>query len=143
MPDSPISDPINEHDDSSDAPVQKLEVVLNKLPVGWFHYRLLLICGLSFMADGMEVSLLSFISTCAGIDWDLSGTQIALITSVVFAGELFGSICFGPIADSHGRRLAFMICTYLTARFVTATLYPHSRRLCDNYHCGISKWNIS
>jgi hypothetical protein len=34
-------------------PVRNLDKVLEKLPVGWFHYRLLIICGLSFMADGM------------------------------------------------------------------------------------------
>mmetsp|Transcript_24551 Transcript_24551/g.36146 ORF Transcript_24551/g.36146 Transcript_24551/m.36146 type:complete len:495 (-) Transcript_24551:206-1690(-) len=98
-----------------------LDQVLEGLPVGWFHYRLLFICGLAFMADGMEVSLLSFVSTCAGIDWDLSDAQIALITSVVFAGELLGSMFFGPIADKYGRRGAFMLsCTIITiAGFVS------------------------
>ena len=28
--------------------------VLDNIPVGFFHYRLLLICGLSFMADGED-----------------------------------------------------------------------------------------
>lgn len=113
-----------DHESTECMPVRNLDEILEKLPVGWFHYRLLIICGLSFMADGMvyiyyyviftyltkEVSLLSFISTCAGMDWDLSGTQVALITSIVFAGELLGSIFFGPIADAYGRRQAFMIC---------------------------------
>jgi hypothetical protein len=34
--------------------------------VGYFHYRLLLMCGMCFMADAMEVSLLAFMATCAG-----------------------------------------------------------------------------
>jgi hypothetical protein len=37
---------------------------------------------LAFMADGMEISLLSFISLCAGSEWGLSDAQIALITSI-------------------------------------------------------------
>lgn len=41
-----------------------LDEVIEKIPVGWFHYRLLFICGLAFMADGLEVSLLAFISAC-------------------------------------------------------------------------------
>jgi hypothetical protein len=41
-----------------------LDAVIEKIPVGWFHYRLLFICGLAFMADGLEVSLLSFVSAC-------------------------------------------------------------------------------
>ena len=61
-------------------------------PAGWFHWRLLLITGLANAADGMEVSLLAFMSVCVGIDWDLTDGQIASIASVVFAGELVGSL---------------------------------------------------
>jgi MFS transporter, PHS family, inorganic phosphate transporter len=57
----------------------------------------------------MEVSLLSFMSICAGADWDLSDYQMALITSVVFIGQLFGSAIFGPVADDYGRHKAFAI----------------------------------
>jgi hypothetical protein len=65
--------------------------VLCKYP-GWFHWRLLLITGLANAADGMEVSLLTFMSVCVGLDWDLSDSQVASIASVVFAGELVGSL---------------------------------------------------
>ena len=65
--------------------------MLCKYP-GWFHWRLLLITGLANAADGMEVSLLAFMSVCAGLDWDLSDSQVASIASVVFAGELVGSL---------------------------------------------------
>jgi hypothetical protein len=53
---------------------------------------LLLITGLANAADGMEVSLLTFMSVCVGLDWDLSDSQVASIASVVFAGELVGSL---------------------------------------------------
>ena len=56
----------------------------------------------------MEVSLLSFVATCAGIDWDLSDSEIASITSVVFAGELLGSMFWGHFADVYGRRVCFV-----------------------------------
>ena len=41
-----------------------LDDIIEQIPVGLFHYRLLFICGLAFMADGLEVSLLSFIAAC-------------------------------------------------------------------------------
>lgn len=70
------------------------------------------------MADAMEVALLSFISICAGEDWDLSNAQVtdpsprltdqcltsrrmtpdlsdqqvASITGAVFGGQILGSI---------------------------------------------------
>jgi MFS family permease len=49
------------------------------------------------------------VATCAGIDWDLTGSEIASITSVVFAGELVGSMFWGPLADKYGRRVAFIL----------------------------------
>jgi putative MFS transporter len=63
------------------------EELLDQFPVGFFHYKLFLICGLSFMCDAMEATLLSFLSNCAGDDWNLSNGQKATIISVVFAGR--------------------------------------------------------
>jgi hypothetical protein len=39
-------------DEEKNTEEKTLEQMLDKIPVGWFHYRLLLICGLAFMADG-------------------------------------------------------------------------------------------
>jgi MFS family permease len=86
-----------------------LNEVIDGIPLGPFHYRLLVLCGLAFMADAMEVSLLSFLSECAGAEWNLSNPEIALITSSVFAGELVGGGVFGPMADIYGRRNTFLI----------------------------------
>ena len=48
---------------------QTLDAVIEQIPIGRFHYRLLFICGLAFMADGLEVSLLSFISACGKMEY--------------------------------------------------------------------------
>ena len=55
-----------------------------------------------------EVSLLSFLSICAGIEWELSAAQSASITSIVFCGEMIGALSWGSVADSLGRRVAFV-----------------------------------
>lgn len=39
--------------DPSNAPHKTLNDVLENIEIGWFHYRLLILCGLSFMADAM------------------------------------------------------------------------------------------
>jgi hypothetical protein len=92
-----------------------LDEALNMIPVGKFHYSLVLMTGLAFMADAMEVSLLSFIAMCAGAEWDLTNEEIATVTSSVFIGELFGGVLFGPLADNYGRRIAFLIACILIA----------------------------
>lgn len=99
----------------SSAEKKPLNEVIDMIPVGLFHYRLLFICGLAFMADGLEVSLLSFMSACAGIEWGLSDDQIALISSIVFAGQFAGTLFFGYFADRFGRRIGFLLCCMLVS----------------------------
>jgi len=91
-------------------PVKTLDEVIDTMPEGRFHWRLLAICGLSFMADSMEVTLLSFISMCASVQWNLPDAEMASITSAVFAGQFVGGLFWGPIADRFGRRKAFICC---------------------------------
>lgn len=81
-----------------------LNECIEGMPLGWFHVRLLIITGLGNMADGMEISLILFIGTCAGESWSLTSHEIALICSVVFGGEMAGSLFWGPLADYWGRR---------------------------------------
>lgn len=90
-----------------------LDEVIEMIPVGIFHYRLLLICGLAFTTDALEISLLSFIATCAGDDWDLSDAQVASIASVVFVGILIGSFFWGKAADRYGRKNSFLVACIL------------------------------
>jgi len=86
----------------------QVDEVLDMIPMGFFHYRLLVLTGLAFMADAMEVSLLAFLSQCAGADWNLSSGEMASITSSVFMGELVGGIFFGPLADKYGRKVTYL-----------------------------------
>lgn len=74
-----------------------LDEALENNKVGFFQYRLLLLCGFAFMCDALQFSLLSFISTCAGDEWDLNDQQRASITSVVFIGTIFGSLFLGNV----------------------------------------------
>lgn len=92
-----------------------LDAAIESIPVGYFHYRLLFMCGAVFMADAMEVNLLTFMSQCAGAEWGLDNAQVAAITSAVFAGELFGGLFWGPVADTYGRRKGFMMAVAIIA----------------------------
>ncbi len=101
IPGTPGQDP------GAGPPRMTLDEALESLPIGVFHYRLLALCGSSFLADAAEVNLLAFVSVCAGVEWDLTPAQIASITSSVFAGQFFGGLFWGPVADYIGRKKAF------------------------------------
>mmetsp|Transcript_16084 Transcript_16084/g.24243 ORF Transcript_16084/g.24243 Transcript_16084/m.24243 type:complete len:513 (+) Transcript_16084:51-1589(+) len=103
-----------------------LSVWLERIPLGWYHNRLLLICGLGNMADGMEVSLLGFLGACVGENWNLSTAEVASIMSVVFAGELFGGLIWGPLGDKFGRRPISIIALAVVSAFgILTSLAPN------------------
>ena len=95
----------------------ELEEALEALPIGFFHYRLLFMCGLCFMADGLEVNLLAYISQCAGEEWSLNDAEISLIAGIVFLGITVGSFVFGILADRVGRRKSFLLSCFLISFF--------------------------
>jgi MFS transporter, putative metabolite:H+ symporter len=125
---------------------RSIEEIIESIPLGAFHSRILWICGIAFMADGMvssppvshclyvspslclslqELSLLAFISLCAQQDLGFTDIQTSLLISLVFLGEFFGSISFGMIADRMGRLKAFifgMISALLSPPFSSLTL---------------------
>ena len=81
-----------------------LDEALELNTVSVFQYRLLLMTGFAFMADSLEINLLSFLSACAGAEWGLSNVQQATITAAVFAGIIIGSLYWGIMADRCGRK---------------------------------------
>lgn len=86
-----------------------VDEVMERIGVGTFQQCVFVICGLSFMADAVEVSLLSFLAECLELEWDLSDVQKSTLTSVVFVGQLFGSYFWGPFADKKGRKWAYIM----------------------------------
>lgn len=90
--------------DNEIVPVYTLDEALNHVEFGKFQILVLVYAGLGLVAEAMEVMILSFIGAAITSEWDLSPAQENLLTSVVFAGLLFGSYSWGFISDKYGRR---------------------------------------
>ena len=88
-----------------------IDEALDKLGYGPFQFILFIFCGLIWMADAMELMILSVLSPAVRCQWSLSSVEEAFITSIVFIGFLFGSIFWGFISDNLGRKKAFLIMT--------------------------------
>jgi MFS family permease len=102
-----------------------LEEAMELNPVGFFQYRLLLMCGLTFMTDALEVTLLSFLTTCAAAEWNLTTTEQATLTAIVFLGIVVGSMFWGWFADTYGRRPAYLYsCVLITAGGLLSAVAP-------------------
>ena len=94
---------------------------LEKLPVGSFHYKLLVVTGLGWLFDSMDTGLISFVLPILAKEWSLSPEQVGWIGSVGLIGMALGAVLAGTIADKFGRKNVFA---------ATVILYSVSTGLC-------------
>ncbi|VVD04621.1 unnamed protein product [Leptidea sinapis] len=86
---------------------------VNALGFGWFQVKLSLYTGLCWMADSMEMTILSILSPALHCEWNISKYQQALTTTVVFMGMMLSSTFWGNISDRYGRKTALSMCGVL------------------------------
>lgn len=120
-----------------------IDDAINRLPMGRFHYQILITAGLLLAADSIQSVLLSFLSrsqmesmmhknnnntqtqnrisdyTASGLYYptpaEEAQQQMTDITMVVFPGALVGALVLGMLGDVVGRRPVFC---YMTAPLI-------------------------
>ncbi|KAK2965450.1 hypothetical protein RJ640_008244 [Escallonia rubra] len=92
-----------------------VDEALSALGFGNFQILVLAYAGMGWVAEAMEMMLLSFVGPSVQSAWGLSSQEESLISSVVFAGMLVGSYSWGIVSDKHGRRKGFLITATITA----------------------------
>lgn len=84
-----------------------VDEALAALGFGNFQVFVLIYAGMGLVSEAMEMMLLSFVGSAVQSLWGLSAHEESLITSIVFAGMLFGAYSWGIVSDLCGRRLKF------------------------------------
>eukprot|EP00058_Branchiostoma_floridae_P026392 XP_002611883.1 hypothetical protein BRAFLDRAFT_83090 [Branchiostoma floridae] len=87
-----------------------VEDAVEAIGFGRFQIKLSVLTGLSWMADAMEMMILSILSPQLLCEWQLSSWQEAFITTIVFIGMMVSSSMWGNICDRYGRRLGLFLC---------------------------------
>lgn len=82
---------------------------VNALGFGWFQVKLSLCVGLCWMADSMEMTILSVLGPALHCDWGITRYQQALVTTVVFLGMMLSSTFWGHLSDRYGRKPVSMM----------------------------------
>lgn len=77
---------------------------VNALGFGWFQVKLSLCVGLCWMADSMEMTILSVLGPALHCDWGITRYQQALTTTIVFLGMMLSSTFWGQLSDRCGRK---------------------------------------
>mmetsp|Transcript_12455 Transcript_12455/g.15002 ORF Transcript_12455/g.15002 Transcript_12455/m.15002 type:complete len:551 (+) Transcript_12455:138-1790(+) len=113
----PVENQINTETEGVSCHKLTVDEALAKVGTGKFQYILLLIAGLAFSGDAIEVSLLTFLSPCVQNNWDLSNIDTASLASAVFGGAMVGSVILGAGADIYGRRPMYFVSCWLVLFF--------------------------
>ncbi len=85
-----------------------LDTVLQRIGMGWYQIKAILIVGMLVINDGAEVLVLSFLLNILHSEWHLTNAEIGLMGSLNFIGVLIGSIISGRISDKLGRRVPLL-----------------------------------
>lgn len=105
---------LKEEDDKDGLCMFRVEDAIERMGFGKFQAFVLVYAGMAWVADAMEMMLLSFVGPAVHKSWDLSDTEESMITSVVFVGMMFGAYFWGALSDLRGRRSGFFFTAILT-----------------------------
>ena len=97
---------------------------LDRLPWSAWHWRVVIALGVSWLLDGLEVTVVGALSpTLQRSDTlGLSAAHIGWAASAYVGGAVLGALFFGRLADRLGRKRMFLVTlvVYLVATVLTA-----------------------
>ena len=104
---------------TSDVPAR-----LDRLPWSRWHWKVVIALGVSWLLDGLEVTVVGALGPTLGRDdtLGLSAAHIGWAASAYIAGAVLGALVFGRLADHLGRKKMFLVtlAVYLFATVLTA-----------------------
>jgi AAHS family 4-hydroxybenzoate transporter-like MFS transporter len=97
--------------------------VIDRSPISRFQRRALIVCYLCIVVDGLEVTVVGFMSAALKADYGISTGQLAPAVTAGLVGLAIGSFGAGPLGDRFGRRtvIVWAIGVFAVMTLATAT----------------------
>jgi MFS family permease len=116
---------VSDHDPTGRSRIVLTDVParLDALPWGRFHTLVVVALGVTWILDGLEVTLAGSVASAlrASPALRLSAAEVGLSSSAYLAGAVLGALGFGWMTDRFGRRRLFFITLILYACASAAT----------------------
>jgi MFS family permease len=100
---------------------------LDRLPWSPWHVRVVIALGVTWMLDGLEVTLVGAIAPLLAqrSALGLSDSQIGASATIYLAGAITGALVFGRLSDTFGRKRLFFVtlALYVAATALTAAAW--------------------
>src|SRR5690348_6148900 len=100
---------------------------LDRLPWSRWHWLVVIALGITWVLDGLEVTIVGSISSVLTLPQTLhlSDVQVAAAGTAYLIGAVLGALFFARLTDMYGRKMLFMITlgVYLIATVATAFFF--------------------
>uniref|UniRef100_A0A4W5L8A6 SVOP-like n=1 Tax=Hucho hucho TaxID=62062 RepID=A0A4W5L8A6_9TELE len=93
----------NPHQEVKEPQTYSVEEAVETIGFGRFHVLLFIIMGSASIAEAMEIMLLAVVSPEIRCEWHLDDWEVALVSTMVFAGFMVCGVLSGYVADRYGR----------------------------------------
>jgi len=88
--------------------MRELADALDRIPFRRAHVWILVLVAFGALFDAIEQYNVGLAAPLIADQWDLSGAQVGLLTTLTFAGMALGSLIAGVTGDRYGRRVTYM-----------------------------------
>ena len=99
--------------DASSSPVIRTDIPfrLDRLPWSRFHLLVVVGLGITWILDGLEVTIVGSLGPAlqSADTLNLTSADLGAVASFYVVGAVIGALGFGWITDRHGRRLVFYV----------------------------------
>jgi len=113
---------------------------MDRLPWSRFHTRVVVALGVTWVLDGLEITIASLIGPVlqSGHTLALGSGAVGRVASVYLLGEVAGALVFGHLADRLGRRRLFLatLALYFVASGLTALAFDYTSLLVFRFFAG-------
>jgi MFS family permease len=99
---------------AAEAPLEfetMIPVRLDRIPWCRFHWMLVIALGITWILDGLEVTLMGAVAAVLQhkATLNFTGAEIGFLSSCYLTGAVLGALIFGHLTDRFGRRKFFFI----------------------------------
>ncbi|KAN0066024.1 hypothetical protein ACQY0O_000116 [Thecaphora frezii] len=113
-----------------------LDRTIDQIGMGRYQWTVLVLSGLGWAADNMWIQAVAIILPHVQRTFAVTDTVVGLASSSIFVGMFVGSLVWGTVSDTFGRRAAFNTTLFVTAVFgFLSALSPAFYILCLLLFC--------